>query len=508
MQQTDYRYRFPRAEPGGWLGTPFAGAQYVVFALGCVVTIVAVLATLGSKVGFFGSLTILLASGIAAVTPIAGRSFIEWFPLIWSMRHRERSWRNRSHARGHRMSAADPSAPSLPPMPEPPPGVGSRLELHDVAMSDTVSFGVLIDRKAHSYTAAIQVRVGSWELLGDDQKAAKAAGWGRILTRLAREGTPISSLTWIEGTAVSDVHDLVRYYSEHRDPDLPLHSRTAQNLLQAMESAPSATQDHDIHLVIQIDRKRAGRDIATQGGKDGDDVGACRVLLKELRALAAALSEIEVQVDGALTARSLARVVREGYDPTSRQQHTRAAMMNPDDAGVPEHDMWPMEVHEEAGAYRTDNVWHRTLQIVEFPRDDVGVDFLRPLLLESTGRRRIAVVMRPIEPSKARKDVRSARTALRGNRAIKQKLMDDSADDVQRDSDLEGREWELQAGHGDYLYAGYVTVSAPTKDELNDQVYDLQQKAASAGNMILRTVWLEQPLAFTYTLPFGRGLNA
>jgi hypothetical protein len=64
----------------------------------------------------------------------------------------------------------------------------------------------------------------------------------------------------------------------------------------------------------------------------------------------------------------------------------------------------------------------------------------------------------------------------------------------------------LQEGYADFRFAGYVTVTAATADELEEACAEVRL-AAQQSNLEIRRLAGEQDLAFTYTLPLGRGLR-
>jgi hypothetical protein len=70
---------------------------------------------------------------------------------------------------------------------------------------------------------------------------------------------------------------------------------------------------------------------------------------------------------------------------------------------------------------------------------------------------------------------------------------------------VEGREAELADGRGAFRFAGYVTVSAPGRSELEQACSELE-RAAGAARLNLRPLFGQQREALTWALPFGRGV--
>ena len=83
-----------------------------------------------------------------------------------------------------------------------------------------------------------------------------------------------------------------------------------------------------------------------------------------------------------------------------------------------------------------------------------------------------------------------------------------SCPSVRRRREAEGvlqREAELADGHAEYRFAGYVTVTAVDREELEAACVETEQVAQRAHLELCR-LYGRQEEAFTWTLPLGRGL--
>ena len=79
---------------------------------------------------------------------------------------------------------------------------------------------------------------------------------------------------------------------------------------------------------------------------------------------------------------------------------------------------------------------------------------------------------------------------------------------ARRNREAEGvlrREAELADGHAEYRFAGYITVTAANRDDLEAACVQTQQ-AAQRAHLELCRLYGRQAEAFTWTLPLGRGL--
>src|SRR5439155_15951031 len=117
--------------------------------------------------------------------------------------------------------------------------------------------------------------------------------------------------------------------------------------------------------------------------------------------------------------------------------------------------------------YRTDGAIHATYWIASWPRTDVGAAFLSPLLLHAQLARVVAVTIEPISPLKAIREVEAARTSDLADRELRGRFgfIETARRRRMTDATVQ-REEELADGHAAVRFAGYVTVSARSLEEL------------------------------------------
>ena len=140
---------------------------------------------------------------------------------------------------------------------------------------------------------------------------------------------------------------------------------------------------------------------------------------------------------------------------------------------------------------------------------EVGPDFLRPLLLgpvESRYLRTVSMTLEPVPAHRADREVRRARVADLTDERQRQRLgqLITARQDREREH-TERTERELADGHVSVRFAGYVTVSAPDANAMENACGEVEQQAAQA-RLVLSRVYGDQELAFTLTLPICRGL--
>jgi hypothetical protein len=279
-----------------------------------------------------------------------------------------------------------------------------------------------------------------------------------------------------------------RYQREHAvlgDATGPGRSYTS---LMA-QSAPVARR-HRTLLALSVRTHRSGR---SPGGRDA---GTAAVLLRESAALQRMLEDTDATVEGILGPAALAAVLRDAVAPVVGIGGTGPAVAWP----------WPMAVAPTWEAVHTDGTWHATYWIAEWPRVDVTPDFLGPLLF-SPLRRTISLVMEPVSPGRAARQVAQARTADIADGELRRRggfLV--TARQRREQQGVEHRDRELADGHAQYRFSGYVTVTADDPEALGEGCAALEQ-AGGQARLELRRLYGEQDLAFACSLPLGRGLT-
>ena len=398
------RYRFGPLERRGLIAG-WRGGQIASVAGGLVVAVL-VLRARTSVVSVVIALVSVLGSIAFACWPISGRTGEEWFPTLlrWARTVAGGQRRRRSPVpvTGMRLERRGMAVP----VPTPHwAGSGGRsggafasLTLRAaVGPAGTLPMGLLSDRRTRTCTAVLALRGHSFALLGEDEKERRIRSWSGVLASLAREHTAVHRLQWLATTLPDDGSAVRGYAAAHATLGPDLAARRSYEAL--LESSAPATSRHEVLLAVQIrlDRSTARAVRASGGG----DRGAAAVLRREISALERSVAEADVVVDRVLSPRELAAVIRrsgEGRpagDPLSGPVFT-GGRPQPGGPAWP----WPVATQEEWSCLRTDGTWHATYWVAEWPRVEVGPDFLAPLLLGSV-RRTTAVVMEPMSPTEA-----------------------------------------------------------------------------------------------------------
>jgi hypothetical protein len=392
---------------------------------------------------------------VALVTwPISGRTGEQWAPVLVRWGVRRSSWRN-----GRSKEAL------------------GGLRLLQVEGRD---MGLVHDVRQRTLTAALSLRGQSFALLGPDDQDRRVVGWSAALAAVAREGSPVHRLQWL-AASFPDEGQGVRSYAVRQSHVDPASACVAsyESLLSEMD-ADACT--HDVVLAVQIKQTKSVELSAD-------------LLAREVSSLSRLLSEADVVVERVLSADDLAAQLLRTYEPSGRAASGSGAVTDP----------WPMAMAEEWASVRVDAMVHATFWVAEWPRVEVRADFLAPLLLGGT-RATVSIVMEPLGPEEAVRKVEASRTADLADAELRRRsgfLF--TARHARQSEVLARREAELADGHASFRYAGFITVSAPTEDELVTAC-DAMVHAAGQCRLALRRLYGDQASAYTCTLPLARGL--
>jgi len=384
--------------------------------------------------------------------------------------------------------------------PSPPPPVADWQLIYTSVSGQPM--GVLRDRKNKSWVAVIGVQGQSFMLLDEGEQVRRLSSWATVQASMARQGSPISRLQWLERT-LTEVGDEMRSFFAERartTEGTPAHA----SYTDLLASAQPVTQQHETYLVLQISQSKAGRAIRQAGG---GDKGAVAVLYRELDHLQRQLRESDLNVSGFLSGDELALLLRTQFDPEDAlalaTRRTRGS-----EPLISARSAWPLATEASWGHYRTDKMYHITYWIAEWPKLGVRPSFLAPLLLMNSGATRtVSVVSEPINTARAQRQVEHAQTARLSDDELRSRAGYRLGARRRREGEaLDRRENELADGHAEARYSGYVTVSGSNLEEVEQAAAQIEQMAYQCP-VELRRLWGEQDTAFYCTMPLAKGLH-
>lgn len=543
MDDTDVRFQFGPPIRAIFLGgLRHAQAAFLAVACGAGVLF---LRFVPGEIGFGMALLAVIGGVAGAFGTIEGRPFDDWVPASsrWAMivLRRKRRWRSPAPGMGERGTVPPPVSPSTngsgplgprvngvapgdTPNTEtvvngkvarrrgktpavrkagkqsPPPPV-SDWQLIYTAIGGA-PMGVLRDRKNKTWVAVIGVQGQSFMLLDEGEQVRRLSSWAAVQASMARQGSPISRMQWMERT-LTEAGDEMRSFFDERAQN-GVGTAAHRSYADLLTSAQPVTQQHETFLVLQVSQSKAGRAIKHAGGGDR---GAVAVLYRELDHLQRQLRESDLNVNGFLSGDQMAMLLRTQFDPedalgvAARQARTSEPLISARSA-------WPLATEVSWGHYRTDKMFHITYWISEWPKLGVRPSFLSPLLLASNGvTRTVSVVAEPIPTAQAVRRVEHAQTARLSDDEIRNSAGYRTGARRRREAEaLDRRENELADGHAENRYSGYVTVSGADLNEVEVAAATIEQVAYQCP-VELRRLWGEQDTAFYCTMPMTLGLT-
>ena len=461
-----------------------------------VLTAVAAMVLVPSALGLGVGLTCFLADAGAAFLRVGGQNLDEWAPVVgrWVL-HRERQWVTPVPLWGETDDAAGVRA-------APPPTLRG-VSFLSVRRTTGETVGVVKDATSGTWCAALACRGTSFALLDGVEQERLTALWGQAVAGFAQEGSPVSRVAWVERTIPEEGDSLAAWLDA--EAVLALGDPAYDSYAELIASAGPASQRHETFVVVAIDASRARKAIRQAGGGDS---GAAEVVLRELDHLAERLRQADVEVGTRLDARALAGAVRVAFDPASVHKLAARERVDPSSGGgVAGRNAWPTATDTTWARYHTDTGWHATFHVAEWPRQRVSASFLHPLILRPRSQHSLAVVMEPIPPSRAARAVESAHASHVADEDLRARAgYMETARRRRQHEELVRREEELARGHAEVRFAGYVTVTARSEEDLEFAAGEIEQLGYDA-RVELRRLYGRQDEAFTYTLPLGRGLG-
>ena len=490
------RYRFGPLERRGVLAGLRASQLLILGAGGFLVVIAARMVPPTAALGLM--LIVGIAVAAAAFVPLGGRTADEWAPVV-------AQWALSGLTGSRKFVSSQPlqgTTAVLDPQPDFPAALkGVTILSHAIAGSDA-TIGVIKDGRAGTFTGVLSVAGRSFALLDGPEKGRRLAGWAGIIAGRALEGGVVHRVQWVERTVPDPGDEIGNYLKDNLA--VPLDSLIARSYLEVVDEAGPVTQQHETFVALQIHAGRAARAIKSAGG---GEQGACEVLRRELAALSTKLLSSEISVEGALTPRLVARAIRTAFDPSCRQALARMAARASQRDGTSITNAAPVAAESTWSSYRSDDAWHCTYWIAEWPRIDADADFLAPLMLRTERMRTVSLTMEPISPLKAIRNVESARTSAAADEELRHRAGFVTTERRSREHEaLASHERDLSDGHAFYRFSGFVTVTARNRDEL-ELACDEIEEAAGRSFLDLRRLSGEQDVGFTYTLPLCRGLR-
>ncbi|MFH8251508.1 SCO6880 family protein [Microbacterium sp. B2969] len=284
-----------------------------------------------------------------------------------------------------------------------------------------------------------------------------------------------------------------------------------RNYERVMDRSERFAVSHRNYLTFTLDLIALGPQLKALGG--GERAVKSLAAL-EARNLADALRASRITVRRWLSPRDIAALTRIAFDP----EFAANVQNRPDDrSGVDPAAIGPTYLEEprgKNGIVYSDSGVHTTMWIHEWPRSDAAVGFVEPIVfarMPSTGEaitHIFSIVLTPVSVKKAMKRIEDDKKVWRGNEKLRAKRgADGSAADAADWEALERQEEEIVAGHGEFRYGAYLTVTAPDEAKLDEAIAGMRNALARAG-MEPQILYCQQAEALMVNaLPVGLGMK-
>lgn len=491
-------YRFPLLDRTGWV-LGLQGSQCVALGAG------ALIAGLLLNAGAPGPLVLAPAAGALAwcFARLGGRPAHEWAPVVLSW-VAGRFVQRRTWESSLPLLTGTPSdeerQPDLPPW-----LAGLRLLRADGAplarQVGPAGVAVLRDDSEQTWTGVLRVRGQEFALCERREQDRLLQLWGDALAAFCAERSAVGRVAWSEWAAPAGLDEQLRFLDEHRAS--AADSAAVRSYLDLLEDAGPLATRHDVLVTVTLDARRLRRNAP---GADPDDA-AVAALLEELRLLTTRLEASGLVVDPPLSPVQLATALRLRCDPGSRERLAARGRTLGELVGVVSpYNAGPLATATHWDHLAVDGSLHRSYWVAEWPRLEVPANWLEPVLLHAGGVRGFTVVHEPVPPSRSQRQVDRDSTKLASDEEHRSRSgFRVGARHRRAQAAVAEREVELVAGYAELEYAGLVTVTARTQEELDRSCAEYEQAAAQAG-LELRRLDGRHDRGFACGLPLGRGL--
>lgn len=386
------------------------------------------------------------------------------------------------------------------------PGTRASIELWDVE-----GIACVYNPHDRSVSVTAELEVQGFLMQDSAERFDLAAQWSSVLASFTKR-PGIKRLTLQERTLPTTIRAAREHFDTvTRRRELDSSDPYSRNYEEVMDASERFAVAHRNYLTFTLDLIALGAQLKSLGG--GKD--AIRTLAYlETRNLADALRVARITVRHWLSPRDIAALGRVAFDPafaSNVQNRDEAA------AGVDPIAIGPMYLEEprgKNGLVYTDSGVHTTMWIHEWPRSDTSIGFVEPLVfarMPSTGgaiTHIFSIVLTPVSDKNALKRIADDKKVWKGNEELRRKRgVAGSAPDEADWFALEDQERQIAAGHGEFRFGAYLTVTAPDEAQLDEAIAGMRNALARA-QMEAQILYCQQAEALMVNaLPIGLGMK-
>ncbi|MGH2877049.1 MAG: SCO6880 family protein, partial [Solirubrobacteraceae bacterium] len=438
--------------------------QAIAAGVGAVIA-VGLLAGSQSVLVLVVAIAVALTGVAVAFWPVANRTVAQWAPvhLAYAVRVLAGAVRWSSPAVGRGVTVDEHGQLRYPvALPAPLQGV----EIISVRRPSG-EVGLLFDRAEQTICAVLQIRLRAFGLLSDRDQARRLAAFGELQNDLARDGSPVRRIMLLKRTVPRKTNELVTYLKEHCSR---LDSPSVRAMFEVIDQSAELSREHEVFFVVQMPAVAMSRSARRRMSGIEQRQHAAAEAADQLQEIARHLEADEIairSVDGALTPRALARMVKDSFDPFGRLLRDRRDLVEPEAAGLHAAHAWPVCTHDFRDRYRADSADHLVWHIQEWPKVPVAAGFMQPLTLRpDLPVHTIAIVMEPVGTQRAMREAERRRVSDEASAQTRAKMRQiETSEHRARAEQGDREEREIAAGLSSWRWEAYIAASVPAGDE-------------------------------------------
>jgi hypothetical protein len=456
-------------------------APRVLCVAGAAATAIPMLFTTG-MLGVAASAPLWLTFLVLAFAPWHGRPAIETLPTAGHY-----LWRRSFGQTKHRARPSTPRPAGTMAL----PGDLAALRFH---IDEDTGTAMVHDPHAGTLTAVALIRHPAYVLLSAEEQTRRVHGWGRALATLANSGT-IARIQILEISLPDSGQGITGWWAMHG------HKETSQWAVREYEElmrtcAPSAST-HRTLIALSLDMRAARSSIRRRGR---GLAGAAAALRQEMSSLESGLRAAELHLACWLDEPELSATLRTAYDPA------HDASMNGGSRSLAT--AGPLAVDEHWDHLRHDTGQSAVLWVNEWPRVDAAPSFLHALVFRPGVRKTLSITATPVATAVAMRDIRRSKVEYATDATQKARIgaLANLSDEAEW-CDVIDRERALLNGHADLRITGLVAVTAPSQDELEAAVAEMERAAIQSGCETRRLFGQQARAYAAAALPLARKVS-
>ena len=412
------------------------------------------------------AILIVLVAVVISLVRLAGRSLVEWVPEIGAYVS--------AGVKGNRRVTYRSAAGGFVTRTSKLFGGFRFLDL----VHQGQRIGAVYDSVDGTLSAVFEIEAEQFSLLDEEARRIRVSEWSSVLAAFNADRA-LYRLKWIAQT-VPDFP--ARYRAGIARATATSGSRVATDALasyaQLCEELQRTAQRTEQFVVVSA-RFSPSRSEARSKEPSGPRARELVDFVHQIGLVERRLTESGLDVRGVYSKRSLVKMTKQRFDTSDTAP----------DHGSP----WPVALEERWESIRTDNLWHCTYWIAEWPRTEVSTGFLLPLLGDLSVRKTVALSMTPMHQERATRIAERRRTSSVADADMRRRYGFALSSRIRSQHEaVVQREEELASGHVGYEFSGYVTVSATSADELRHACEAVEQSCSLAHLEIRRLYGMQR----------------